>query len=35
MWCPAVVAAVITYSDEVQATTTTATTKNNTVQIWE
>ena len=33
MWCLAVVAAAITYSDEVQAKTTTATTKNNAVQI--
>ena len=39
MWCLAVLmwclAAATTYSDEVQATTTTATTKNNTVPVWE
>ena len=35
MWCLADVAAATTYSDEVQATTATATTKNNTVQAWE
>ena len=35
MWCLDVVAAATTYSDEVQAATTTATTKNNTVQVWE
>ena len=35
MWCLAAVAAATNYSDEVQATTTTATVKNNTVQVWE
>ena len=34
MWSLAAVAAATTYSDEVQATTT-ATTKNNTVPVWE
>ena len=35
MWCLAAVAAATIYSDEVQATATTATTKNNTVPVWE
>ena len=36
MWClAAAVAAATTYSDEVQATANTATTKNNIVQLWE
>ena len=36
MWCLAAVSAAATnYSDEVQATTTKARTKNNTVQVWE
>ena len=35
MWCLAAVAAAKTNSDEVQATATTATTKNNTVPVWE
>ena len=35
MWCPAAAVSATTYSDEVQATTTTATTKNNTVQEWD
>ena len=35
MWCLAAVIAAATYSDEVQATATTATTKNNAVQVWE
>ena len=35
MWCLAAVAAATNYWDEVQATATTATTKNNTVQVWE
>ena len=34
MWSLAAVAPATTYSDEVQATTTTAT-KNNTVPVWE
>ena len=33
MWCLAAFAAATTYSDEVQTTATTATTKNNTVQV--
>ena len=33
MGCLAVVTATTTYSDEVQATATTATTKNDTVQV--
>ena len=35
MWYLAAVAAATTYSDEVQATTTTATIKNKTVQVWQ
>ena len=35
MWSLAAVVAAITYSDEVQAVTTTATTKNNTGPVWE
>ena len=35
MWSPAAVVAATTYSDEVQATRTTETTKNNTVLLWE
>ena len=35
MWSLAAVVAATTYSDEVQATATTATTKNNTVPVWE
>ena len=35
MWCLAAVAAATTYSDEVQATVTTVTTKSNTVQVWD
>ena len=35
MWCLAAVTAATTYSDEVQATITTAATKNSTVQVWE
>ena len=35
IWCLAAVVAAATYSDEVQATTTTATTINNTVPVWE
>ena len=35
MWCFAAVAAATTFSYEVQATATTAKTKNNTVQVWE
>ena len=35
MWCLAAVAAAATYSDEVQATPTTSTTKNNTGPVWE
>ena len=34
IWCLAAVVAAATYSDEVQATTT-ATTINNTVPVWE
>ena len=34
IWCLAAVVSVATYSDEVQATTT-ATTINNTVPVWE
>ena len=35
MWSLAAAVAAITCSDEVQAITTTATTKNNTVLVWE
>ena len=35
MWSIAAVVAATTYSDEVQAKTTTATAKNNTVPVWE
>ena len=35
MWCLAAVAAATSYSDEIQATTTPATTKNNTLHVWE
>ena len=35
MWCLAAVAAATTYSDKVQATATTVTTKSNTVQVWD
>ena len=35
MWSLDAVVAATTYSDEVQATKTTATTKNNTVPVWE
>ena len=35
MWSLAAVVAATTYSDEVQATTTTATAKNNIVPVWE
>ena len=35
MWSLAAAVAAITYSDEVQAITTTATTKSNTVLVWE
>ena len=35
MWSIAAVVAATTYPDEVQATTTTATAKNNTVPVWE
>ena len=35
MWSLAAVVTATTYSDEVQATTTTAATKNNIVPVWE
>ena len=35
MWCLATVATATTYSDEVQAIATTATTKRNTGPVWE
>ena len=35
IWWLAAVVALATYSDKVQATTTTATTINNTVPVWE
>ena len=35
IWCLAAVVAAATYSDEVQATATTAATINNTVPVWE
>ena len=35
MWSLAAFVAATAYSDEVQATTTTATTKNSTVLVWE
>ena len=35
MGCLAAISAATTYSDKVQATTIAATTKNNTVLVWE